>query len=1300
MNSATGEVIGMLAGGLPRGIGLAVALVAACSAPLARVPIVALAQEAELSRPAVVEQGPFGDFNDDEDYPGPDQLRSILGQVPGQRYDISEKKKNNRRVSYISGLFRLDVPWPADAGLRLSLWDPDGLQLHLWNGQKGVTLRYYRQIHQTWAACGTTREDDKPQPSELALWATDAGRYRRVGIGTVEVHYRDGNLTLTRGDLELLSVPMEGPPSEVFLEGSGLVRGLAMVQSTVAPRPPPSRPVVVQVANPAELEWETELPEGVSFDKLPDGRVELRAAERTQDAQAGTTVCGAGLHEFIFEVEDADVGTGIYLGDREGRQLCRLAFFRDRETGRTTFGLLHPSQREIDRSHDVRRRVVPYSGRHQWLRVTLGAGVLKYWTSGDGTHWSPTAPAAQPLEGDCRQVGLYCLSHDKARAIKLRSIEVRRLDALTSLVPETVLGQADMLFEGEGDAFVKAGDLETWEQEVARTLMPDRERDVWWRACALRTLAAGPNVALSQPLLDRLLERTLAETRQIQTGLKILEEAALVCHSGDAPAVDRFLSHYERFGRTAARRGEPDPFSAISGALVCSSLWPERRLPAFFDYLLRHELFTKVGEDRWEEVAGLCRRLEYWGRTQQDEPPLSGHARHLVRWAAAQAAGHLPGDDGDKPAGVPLEWRHPLLQRLSKEDYNVLAELEATLKAQAYREACQVISTSVGTEGLGLLPDGKDHRLWVSLPLAVESAMREYPALRKTMQDDFGPLGELRIKQATTAGDAATVETAALQFYGTRAAREAHLWLGDRSLSGGRFVEAFEHYRQALRSGSDDDRSGSLARLRLAGAFMGRDVGSPLDGPVRIGERNFTAPQFERLVDEVRQTHQSLQSMTESIREAAAPAMEGDFLPGRYQVRPWAHVDGRRVKRPHAISDRGLDWAGRQTAVLVTDRQMLVNNQIDQIAFDLETGRLLWAQCRAVEDGYQQWPLVRMQPVCAGTAVFVRQLADEGPELVSLESTTGRMVWSSRPDGHVASDPLVLGDNLLALGVGYGPGEKLALSLTSFDPDSGRILRQAPLAEFRDLWQHRLPCRATIAGERIVATVGGCVLSCDASGRVLWQRRQIWVPPPGDSRYRAPEWLQQVHELPLVDDGRVYATQPGVWGVECLDLETGRLVWRRAVGGLARLVGFASGRLVVETTDGLEAVDPVSGETVWHHPFEHRLKAGLCREPGLILAYHLERDNQSGEGPQFVLVWIDAETGQPREQSVLSTPERSDAWLGPLVASGGRQWGFFASPEEPASRDILEFTLGARTRQLTDSSGRGAPDLYGPNVAP
>jgi len=127
----------MRAGGLPRGMGLAVALIAACCVPDARVSIVAAAWEAEPSRPAVVGQGPFGDFDDEEDYPGPDQLRSILGEVPGQPYDISEKKKSNRPVSHICGLFRLNVPWAADVALRLSLWDPDRLHLHLCQRPKG-----------------------------------------------------------------------------------------------------------------------------------------------------------------------------------------------------------------------------------------------------------------------------------------------------------------------------------------------------------------------------------------------------------------------------------------------------------------------------------------------------------------------------------------------------------------------------------------------------------------------------------------------------------------------------------------------------------------------------------------------------------------------------------------------------------------------------------------------------------------------------------------------------------------------------------------------------------------------------------------------------------------------------------------------------------------------------------------------------------------------------------------------------------------------------------------------------------
>jgi outer membrane protein assembly factor BamB len=378
------------------------------------------------------------------------------------------------------------------------------------------------------------------------------------------------------------------------------------------------------------------------------------------------------------------------------------------------------------------------------------------------------------------------------------------------------------------------------------------------------------------------------------------------------------------------------------------------------------------------------------------------------------------------------------------------------------------------------------------------------------------------------------------------------------------------------------------------------------------------------------------------------------------------------------MPDKGFDWAGRQIALGATDRLMLVNNQIDQTAFDLRSGRLLWSQRRVVDDRFQQWPLVRMRPMFVRGRVYTRRLSDDGPELISLDERTGRLIWSSKPGGHVASDPLALGEHLLALSASYDAGATLTLSLTTFDFDSGRVRREVPIAEFRDLWERRLLCQATVAEGRVVASVGGCVLSCDASGQVSWLRRQIWVPPPGGSYHQVAPWFEQIHDVPLVDGGRVYVAQPGVWVVECLDLETGRVVWQRAVCDLTRAVGMASGCLVLQTRDGLLAVESESGRTVWHDPPEDRpegrlVAARLSGQPGLIVACYRKREKEeSGERCRFTLDWIDAETGRGRQQSILDTPEHAETWLGPWAALGERQWALFATVEDPASREIVE----------------------------
>lgn len=1246
-----------------------IVLIASCLICLAWTPI---ASSEEPSGPTV-EAGtkdPFDDFDDEQDYPTRNQLESILAEVKGHRYQIVQRTRNNRPVCYVSGLFRLGGDWE-DSGLRLSLWDAEQIRVHVWSGQRGVLLQYCRDSHQTWAAYGTTREDDNPEPSELALWATDNGRYRRLGLGTVEVHFRHNNLILIRGDQKLIEVPMQSPPSDVFLESTGLVRGLSMVASSELHEVRPAGQVALRIDKPSALNWQAELPEKVSLNTLPDGPVELAAEPRTPEAQAATTVSLPGLCEIRFQVDDARPGSGIYLGDIDGNQLCRIGFFRDRQTGRTTFSLLEPWNREVERTYDDRRKIVPYAGRRQWLRLTIGAGIVQLWTSGDGDHWSQIAPSDQPLEGVCSRIGLYCLAHDKPRSIRLRSIEVRRLDALDALAAESARQQVEAVIKAEEGSFVKAGNLEDWEQQVADSKPPDVETDVWWSAAAIGTLAAGPKVELGQQLLDSLLKRALSEAAGIQQQngldeqLRLLDEAALLLRSRDWQAVDWLGAWYRELGLHLARQGHATPFTTLSRSLMQSPLWTERRLPVFDEDLLRHELFAQLGRDRWREVWGLCHRLAYWDRIQSQEPPCNEQVRYLYRWAARAVEDKL--EDGQASPALLHHPPHPLIERASKEGYNLLAELEAAIDARTYREACQIITTLEVGRKLGVLPDERDGRLWVSLEAALELAMLEHPALRDTMREEFDSLGKLRLKQATAAGDSPAVELVALQFCGAGTASEAHLWLGDRDLSVGRFGEAADHYRLALRGVPVEDQAELLARVRLACAMNGRDVGKPLGGPVQIGDKRISAAQFERLVERTRQS----QSTSSSVTDAAGTTQDG-IPPGAYQARQWAFLDGRHVKRPSTVSEEVVDWAGRQTSVLVTDSRMFVANQIELAAYDLASGRRTWAQRRSVDAKYQQRPLLAMQPVIDRQRLLVRQLGEEGLELACFDAASGQLSWSSRPPGQLVSDPLVIAPDIFSLVVSQDAGDELAVSLAGFDPQTGHVRFQAPLVEFRDFWNKQLDCRMTLADGRIVATGGGSAFCFHPSGKVDWLRRQVWFPRPGGSYSQAPKWFEQFHERPLVEDGRVYAAQPGVWGIECIDLETGRLLWRRAIGELRRLLGRVSNRLIVQTTGGLLALDAGSGETLWHYDPDARFEAAVCEDSGLILTYRVEPSAESDGPSQLVICWISADTGQQSKSHLASVSGQPGPWFGPMVLHGGRQWTFLPVPENPASRQIAE----------------------------
>ena len=169
---------------------------------------------------------------------------------------------------------------------------------------------------------------------------------------------------------------------------------------------------------------------------------------------------------------------------------------------------------------------------------------------------------------------------------------------------------------------------------------------------------------------------------------------------------------------------------------------------------------------------------------------------------------------------------------------------------------------------MGSLPDSllvPDRSYFAARPISVcGSPARgrclgcEHAPLREAMQKDFGPLGALRFKKAAAQGNEAAVAAVALQFYGTTAARDAHLWLGDRKLASGCFAEALGHYDQAAAMREEPFTGGALARQQLAAAMLGRDTKTKLDGDsIEIGASRLSLSQYQALVDQLGQTRRT-----------------------------------------------------------------------------------------------------------------------------------------------------------------------------------------------------------------------------------------------------------------------------------------------------------------------------------------------------------------------------------------------------------------------------------------------------------
>jgi hypothetical protein len=180
-------------------------------------------------------------------------------------------------------------------------------------------------------------------------------------------------------------------------------------------------------------------------------------------------------------------------------------------------------------------------------------------------------------------------------------------------------------------------------------------------------------------------------------------------------------------------------------------------------------------------------------------------------------------------------------------------------------------------------------------------------------------------------------------------------------------------------------------------------------------------------------------------------------------------------------------------------------------------------------------------------------------------------------------------------------------------------------------------------------------------------RKQTSLPPDEE-----PQWAFQHFQPPMVLGDRVYAFQPGVRTLDCVDRNTGELIWSRLFVDMERVLGVRGSKLICQRPNSIIAVDNSTGQTLWSQLVEGMTVAATCGTQGdIVCIQRIRIGNENRFRPQ--LIWIDSENGQLRSPAMLKDLEDADPRLGPLIVAKDRFWTFWGKGNDP-TRDVIELS--------------------------
>ena len=194
--------------------------------------------------------------------------------------------------------------------------------------------------------------------------------------GAYQIRCQDGAVVVTKGDVRVMTVPLEGPAKDLYLEvpNDATLHDLALLRSGPVPEeisPPASRRARRQAARRACLE-------GDAARRAPASRnwaTVASSSRRRTPTEVGCwpawPLAGPGLFEVIVQVDDATPGTGIALLNAKGEPLDGIEFGREGKT-QLAFGFGNP--REAALAGQLRFRESPGAAGRAAAMAAAGRG--------------------------------------------------------------------------------------------------------------------------------------------------------------------------------------------------------------------------------------------------------------------------------------------------------------------------------------------------------------------------------------------------------------------------------------------------------------------------------------------------------------------------------------------------------------------------------------------------------------------------------------------------------------------------------------------------------------------------------------------------------------------------------------------------------------------------------------------------------------------------------------------------------------------------------------------------------------